>query len=205
MEYLYHELDADSAAEFRSHVGGCTRCSAELAGLERTRKALRSLPDIDPPPSVTALLLHEAARRAPAQDGEKQGFWAWITGFLQPIVAHPALAAAASLVLVAGVAGYLSMRGLVSHHPTTEKLEPKTSIELVPEAQAPTGSPAQPQAEEPAVAEPPAAAVPPAADDKTLELGGAKGNEEVEKASRRGRIASDEAQRKLEKDRKSVV
>src|SRR5262245_12538266 len=96
MQFLHQELDADPEQQVRSHIDGCARCGAELAGRQRTRSAFRWLPDADVPASVTARLLHEAARR-PASADESSGTWAWLVGLFRPIAAHPALAAAASI------------------------------------------------------------------------------------------------------------
>lgn len=117
MDFIYQELEPAAAAEVKGHVDGCARCGAELAALTRTRQAMRSIADVEPPAGVSALLLHEAAKRKPAaaaSSAEAGGFWGAIARFFAPIQAHPAMAAVASIVLVAGVAGYLSKRGHVS-------------------------------------------------------------------------------------------
>jgi hypothetical protein len=213
MEYLYRELDASAAAQFRSHVDGCTRCSTELAGLERTRQAIRSLPEADPPPSVTALLLHEAAKRSSRDEGaEKKGVWAWLMGVFQPIGAHPALAAAASLILVAGVAGYLSMKGLVS-----DKSASSTEDLRLEEKDKPMNVVLQgPEAGEAAGAAPGDVTALPEG-DLGKRAGGEGGDglydleqnqreatgttESKDQASRRGRIAPEEEQQKLDPER----
>lgn len=118
MEYLYQELDAAQAEAFKAHVGGCARCGAELASLERTRLAVRSLPELDPPAAVTARLLHEAAKRArPAPEEARGGIVGWIASLFRPVALHPAFSAVAALVLIGGVAGFLAMKGKVSDRP----------------------------------------------------------------------------------------
>jgi hypothetical protein len=59
-------VEADAAA----HVAGCASCNQALAGLERVRTGLRSLPELDPPTgawsAVTARNPVAAAPAAPA-------------------------------------------------------------------------------------------------------------------------------------------
>jgi hypothetical protein len=130
MDYLYQELDADQTSAYRAHLTTCASCGAQLAGYERTRLAVRELPDLEPPAEVTARLLQEAARRpvravepvgaaatvgargvAAAAPVEGKGVWAWLSGWMQPILAHPGFATAAAVVIVGGIAGLLAMRG----------------------------------------------------------------------------------------------
>jgi hypothetical protein len=120
LDRLYGELPESSSSRrsFDQHVEDCVRCRAELASLERTREAIRELPEEEPPPALSAILLHEAARRAPgspraavADDEGGRGPWAWLLKVLRPLAAHPAATAVATLVLVAGVAGSLYVRG----------------------------------------------------------------------------------------------
>src|SRR6185503_6501515 len=112
VDFIYQELDAEKTEAFRTHVSGCARCGAEIQSLQRTRQALRSLPEAEPSPAVSARLLHEAGKRA--AKAEAGGFFGWLAKMIGPVMAHPAWAAAASLLLVAGVAGFLSLRGKVS-------------------------------------------------------------------------------------------
>jgi anti-sigma factor RsiW len=113
VEFLYQELDATQQQAFQAHMDSCARCGAEMKSLVRTRQALRELPDAEPSPSISARLLHEAGKRAAKAD-ERGGALAWLSRFFGPLVTHPAWAAAASLVLVAGVAGLLALTGRVS-------------------------------------------------------------------------------------------
>ncbi|HUS63896.1 MAG TPA: zf-HC2 domain-containing protein [Kofleriaceae bacterium] len=113
MDWLYRELDPSSSQAVEAHVGGCARCTAEIGSLRRTREVFREMAgDEEPPAAVSAILLHEAARRAPAvaPRGAEAGFWDRVRAWFQPLFAHPAAAAMATLVLVAGVAGVLYVR-----------------------------------------------------------------------------------------------
>lgn len=115
MDWLYQELDESSSARVAEHVEGCPRCSAEASALQRTRAAFRDLSPAEPPVALSAILLHEAARRAPAAAAPRaaaaeEGLWARIKSWFRPIALHPAAAAIATLVVVAGVAGTLYVR-----------------------------------------------------------------------------------------------
>ena len=118
VELLYGERDAESA-----ELDDETR--AELESLKRLRAVFESMPDEDPPSSVSAKLLSAAAQYAPKpkpEPEERRGSFAWLAGVFRPILMHPGLAAAASLVLVAGVAGalYVTGRGEVAR-PTLDE------------------------------------------------------------------------------------
>lgn len=113
MDWLYQELDESSSARIAEHVQGCARCAAEATALQRTREVFRELSPVEPPVAVSAILLHEAAKRAPAAAPARDagdGFWARVRSWFRPIAMHPAAAAIATLVLVAGVAGTLYVR-----------------------------------------------------------------------------------------------
>jgi len=138
VEYLYQELDPVRAAEFEAHVQTCARCGAELGSLQRTRQALRALPDAEPPPALSARLLHEASRRAPNPEGS--GLFAWLGRLFQPILAHPALAATASVVLLLAVTTLVSVRARVSPHTQEVDLD-KAAAPMAATAPAPAATP----------------------------------------------------------------
>jgi hypothetical protein len=114
MDWLYEELEPARHQEVSQHIDGCTRCAAELSGFQRARSAFRELATDEPSAAVSAILLHEAARRAPARAraaaAGEGGLAGWLGNLFGAMFAHPGLAAAASLVLVAGVAGTLYLR-----------------------------------------------------------------------------------------------
>jgi anti-sigma factor RsiW len=120
MDFIYRELETKREDEFRAHLASCARCGSELASLERTRHALRELPDAEPPAAVTARLLHEAAKRVPRKAAREEeargGLLSWLSGLFRPVIAHPAWAAAASLVILVGVV-YLRESGVISSRP----------------------------------------------------------------------------------------
>jgi anti-sigma factor RsiW len=112
MDWLYGELEPQKAQSFSSHLEDCSRCHTELAAFERTRELVGGLPTEEPPSAVSAMLIREAALAAPTaatSNASEGGFIAWLRGLFQPLQ-HPALAAVATLVLVAGVAGTFYLR-----------------------------------------------------------------------------------------------
>lgn len=161
---LYGEMEADEAARTRARIAGDPTEAARLDEMRRVRDLFSSLEDEEPPSRLTAQLMAEAARAAPQQRraaaaGQPEaGFWARFVSWLQPIVQRPALAAAASLVLVAGVAGVLYMKKgeeLTSTAPTAERAEPpagRTALDGTTgaAAEAPAATPPVTAAEEPA-------------------------------------------------------
>jgi hypothetical protein len=115
IDWLYGELDPDQAREVSSHLEGCARCQSEASAFERTRELLRDVPEVEPPGALSAMLIREAAARAPGAEpaGSREsggGFGGWLSAFFRPLM-HPAAAAVASLVLVVGVAGTLYLTG----------------------------------------------------------------------------------------------
>ena len=109
---LYGELDSDDRARLDTHLASHPGDRAALDGLRSTRAMLRdaAIGDAEPPAAISARLLQEAARRAPApQVGE--GLLGWFASLFRPIASHPALSAAAAIVLVIGVGSLLMKRG----------------------------------------------------------------------------------------------
>jgi putative zinc finger protein len=159
VDFLYQELDATQADAFHSHVDGCPRCGAELRSMQRTRQALRALPELEPSPAVSARLLHEASRRKPRAEEQGGGILGWFQRFIAPIMAHPGLAAAASIALVVGIAGFLRMRGKVDERaPTVAAADTRSAPAAAGEPEK-TAAAVPPEPEGAAPAEPAAAPV----------------------------------------------
>ncbi len=156
IDWLYKELDESTAASFDEHVAGCAHCEGELASLQRTRVAVSELPAVEPPLAVSNILLHEAAKRAPAAPkklDERDGLFARLAAWLGPVLRHPGLAAAACLVLVAGVAGSLYMQdkgGFASPKAKTEAAPVETDRYA---ARGPSEDPLPSAADQPDVAD----------------------------------------------------
>ena len=156
VDLLYGELPPDEERAIRARVAGDPNLSAQLSELERVREMVRALPEEEPPPAISAQLLAHAAQAAQRRGGTAPvvapGFWARLRSWFQPIIAHPGLAAACSLVLVAGVAGVLILRqgdkltsATRSAEPEPEadqrSINPGASAEAPPAAEsAPTGA-----------------------------------------------------------------
>jgi hypothetical protein len=113
VDWLYDELDPAEAARITRHVDGCAACWQTAESLVQVRALFRAMPEEEPPGAISARVLREAAAHAASRQGRGLGqlVSAWITGAFGRAWAHPAAAAVASLVLVAGVAGALFARG----------------------------------------------------------------------------------------------
>src|SRR5678816_1187088 len=112
---LYGELTPADEARLAAHLDSHPTDRGALDDLKSARQAVRESRifdvQVDPPQAVSALLLQEAHRRAPkrvvvAEDGKES----WFARFTRAFMAHPAMAAAAMLVLVVGVASTLYLR-----------------------------------------------------------------------------------------------
>lgn len=119
VDLLYGELEGEAEAQARARLEGDESMARELETYGELRAMLRELPEDEPPQAVSARLLHAAAEAAPKKRataielGGEPGLWARVLQFFRPLVANPAFAAAAMLVLVAGVAGALYLGGNV--------------------------------------------------------------------------------------------
>jgi hypothetical protein len=111
---LYGELTPADEARLTAHLESHPADRSALEGMKATRDSVRASRifevQTEPPQAVSALLLQEAARRAPRRAPEPEGHESWFHRFVRSFMSHPAMAAAAMLVLVVGVAGTLYMR-----------------------------------------------------------------------------------------------
>lgn len=107
---LYGELTPTEESRLTAHFATHPADKTALAALTSTREAVRESRilqvQLDPPQSVSALLLQEAARRAP-KPAQQEG---WFARLSRSFMAHPAMAAAAMLVVVVGVATLVNNR-----------------------------------------------------------------------------------------------
>lgn len=107
---LYGELTPTEESRLAAHFETHPTDKTALAALTSTRDAVRESRilsvQLDPPQSVSALLMQEAARRAPKQE-EREG---WFARLAKSFMVHPAMAAAAMLVVVLGVATFVGNR-----------------------------------------------------------------------------------------------
>lgn len=107
---LYPEDDASIGG---SEVLSEESLGDEIGGMQSLRSLFRDLPDEEPSDAVTNKLMALAAQHAPKPASESQGVFAWFYDLFQPVLGHPGFAAAATLVLVVGVAGTLYVKGEV--------------------------------------------------------------------------------------------
>jgi hypothetical protein len=172
---LYGELSSADEARLQAHLESHPADRTALAGLTHARDAVRRSRILDaqlePPQSVSALLLQEAARRAPRKASEKEEVReGWFARLRRSFLMHPAMAAAAMLVVVIGVAGTLYMRQ-GDHFASPEVASGGEQARAADTAQAAMGSGA---AAAPTPATPPAATVQ-ALDDGAYRVGLAEG------------------------------
>ena len=108
---LYGELTPSEETRLAAHLESHPTDKTALAALTSTREAVREsrilTVQLDPPQSISAILLQEAARRAPKQPAEHEG---WFARLARSFMMHPAMAAAAMLVVVIGVATLVNNR-----------------------------------------------------------------------------------------------
>jgi hypothetical protein len=113
---LYGELTPADEARLAAHLESHPGDRAALDDLKSARQAVRESQIFEmqhePPQAVSALLLQEAHRRAPkparAQSQHEQE--GWFSRLARSFFAHPAMAAAAMLVLVVGVASTIYLK-----------------------------------------------------------------------------------------------
>ena len=218
VDYLYQELDAARMAELEAHVHGCARCEAEIGRLQRTRMALRELPELEPSTAVSTRLLHEASKRAKMGHG---GLLGWLTQLFQPMFMHPAWTAGATAVVLLAVTALLTMshRGVSSRVQDVEVAEEQRENKVAAPASpgtptAPMSAPADTAAQAPAAAEqPPAVRTPespiPSEGGKVasppLVSGPARERAAEGKSAATGRIASPSEQKPLASMKKQAA
>lgn len=112
---LYGELTPAEEQRLAAHLESHPADRTALDDMTRAREALREsrilTVQLDPPQAVSARLLQEAARRAPkAATATEPASEGWFARFVRSFAARPWVAAAATLVLVLGVAGTIYVR-----------------------------------------------------------------------------------------------
>lgn len=106
---LYGELTPADESRLAAHLDSHPADRSALDGLTRAREVVHQsrilAVQFEPPQAVSALLMQEASRRAPKKPVEGEG---WFARFVRSFVQHPAMAAAAMLVVVVGAATIVS-------------------------------------------------------------------------------------------------
>jgi hypothetical protein len=112
---LYGELSSTEQAQLTAHLESHPADRSALDDLKAVRAQFTTSRifevQLDPPQAVSALLLQEAARRAPKHVVAADKKESWFDRFVRSFIAHPAMAAAATLVLVVSVAGTIYLKG----------------------------------------------------------------------------------------------
>src|SRR3569623_1259081 len=128
---LYGELTPADEARLAAHLEGHPADKTALDDLKSAREQVKLSRifelQTDPPQAISAVLLQEAARRAPKNvvTGDRSHD-SWFQRFVRSFASHPAMAAAAMLVLVVGIAGTLYMKnGSVGVAPTADMANAK--------------------------------------------------------------------------------
>jgi hypothetical protein len=158
---LYGELTPADEARLTAHLESHPADRAALDNLTRTRAAVRSSRlltfQLEPPQAISALLLQEAARRAPRAVTDHGEAATWFQRFVRSLTAHPAMAAAVTLVLVITAASTLYLRSAEQvASPDTVALERAPAPSVPSSTAAP--SPPAPAVEAPAAGAAPAGA-----------------------------------------------
>ena len=119
MGALYGELSPDESTRLDEHLSAHPQDKIVLDGLSRARQAVKDSlilsAQAEPPAAVSALLMQEAARRAPAPREQRAGWFAKLVAAMR----HPAVAAVTVVVLIAAVGGTIYLknggRAVVDH------------------------------------------------------------------------------------------
>ena len=118
---LYGELSSTDQERLNTHLEAHPADRNALDDLKSAQQIIRTKVassrifelQLDPPQAISAQLLQEAAHRAPKMKApaiDAPAREGWFARFVQSFVRHPAMAAAATLVLVVGVAGSIYLR-----------------------------------------------------------------------------------------------
>jgi hypothetical protein len=148
---LYGELTPADEARLTAHLESHPADRTALDDMARTRAAVRESRilafQLEPPHAVSALLLQEASRRAPrSRDREATS---WFQRFVRSFAAHPAMAAAATVVLVAGIAGSLYLHRVDQFAASEPPAATAPAVEPAPPTSNAAADPATPPANKP--------------------------------------------------------
>ncbi|MEO6776257.1 MAG: hypothetical protein ABI467_25115 [Kofleriaceae bacterium] len=135
---LYGELSSTEQAQLTAHLESHPVDRTALDDLKALRERFTTSRifevQLEPPQAVSALLLQEAARRAPKLVITADQQDSWFDRFVRAFIAHPAMAAAATLVLVVGVAGTIYLEGGGASQPRVGQHADATAVATAPAA-----------------------------------------------------------------------
>jgi hypothetical protein len=132
--YALGALDERSAALLEHHLGECDSCTAELRWLTPAVDAIpASVEQIAAPPSLRkslmAIVIAEAAAEGVQASTDRTGWRAWVPRFGDGITLRPALAVAATvLLLVAGIGGYELRSGTSTSESTSRSYSAQSDV-----------------------------------------------------------------------------
>lgn len=141
VEFLYGELDDGQSAAFEHHLRSCPKCAATAEHLRQTRDLFSHLEEAEPPPfaaldHVFAEAQAKAAQmviRANGNEPSTPSFWETLLETIRGAAFRPALGAAFTILLVAGI-GILIWSDRPQHSPIVspaqEALSPIPTSEL---------------------------------------------------------------------------
>jgi hypothetical protein len=128
---LYGELTPADEARLATHLDTHPGDRGALDDLKFVRQAVldsRILAvQLEPPQALSAVLLQEAHRRAPKRVVARDENEGWFARFAKSFMAHPAMAAAAMLVLVLGGAGIMYMKNGQDQFAAQEAAQPSAT------------------------------------------------------------------------------
>jgi len=114
-EYLDGVLDRDTSALIESHLASCTHCQAEVQVLTEAKRAVASLPVVDPPPGFSQRVMSRVREETESPNLFRRLFFP----MLIKIPIH-----ALALLLVGGIAVYL--------YQTLQPVQPVTTKSIPP-------------------------------------------------------------------------
>jgi hypothetical protein len=141
VDLLYGEVEESRRGEAEARVAADVELAGELERMRALRGALRSWhteTEAEPSGGIDDLLAAARAqaakaqpvRAAAAEPPRSPGLWERLHRWMAPLLAHPGMAAAATLVLVVGVAGTLY---LTSGSQLAEPTAGRVAVEDTPE------------------------------------------------------------------------
>jgi hypothetical protein len=128
VDYLYEELDAEQKKAFEDALQDSPDVREELEALQRTRELFAQLPELDVPRDITVSLIAAAHEAAPTS--KPLSFFSKLRSLLGPLVLHPAMSAAAVMLVVLGISLYVYQVG------------PPSKVPEAPSVTAPAAAPA---------------------------------------------------------------
>jgi len=126
IEYLYGELDSESAESMRAHLDECQDCAAKLAELNQVREVVAGLPEPEPTRIAVNKVLVQAREAAEARRP------LWSLGWLKVLAPLCVMAVVGGLVLFQLNSGLISDKTFLSE---TKQIVSRSAQVLPPKAE----------------------------------------------------------------------